>query len=75
MPGKGKYYEIDLFRYGAHKEMTVIGVDLQGLVISYRYYWDGQTFNIQQYNGLDAEALALQMTQESDPRWERSMFG
>lgn len=56
------YYEIYLFRSG---EMFVIGVGLSGQVISSRY--DGK--QIQQWNGLDAEAMAEQMVAES--AWNR----
>lgn len=59
----GKYYEIDLFR---GSEMFVMGVSLNGEILSSRY--DGQS--IRQYNGLDAEAMARQMI-ESDPPWKR----
>lgn len=57
-----RYYEIDLFR---NDEMCVVGVNLDGRVMSTRY--NGQY--IQQWNGLDAEAMAAQMIAESD--WDR----
>jgi hypothetical protein len=72
MTGKGRYYEIDLFRETANcREMTVIGVGLEGQVVSYRYRSNGYDGNIRQYNGMDAEALARQMCEQSDPQWSR----
>lgn len=56
------YYEIYLFRNG---EMFVIAVGLNGQVISSMYDYQ----YIQQWNGLDAEAMAGQMVAESE--WDR----
>jgi len=73
MTGIGEYCKIVLFRaVGRSREITEIGVGLQGEVVSYEYYSDGQSFNIiHQFNGMDAEVLARQMEQESDPPWTR----
>lgn len=71
-PRRGEYYEIHLTRgAGENLESTFIGVGLQGQVVSYQYYDRRQCYDIQQYNGLDAESLARQMVTGCDPVWKR----
>jgi len=59
----GQYYTVDLFR--RRGEMMVIGVGLQGQIISVMY--DGRY--IKQWDGLDAEAFIAQSCEQSG--WER----
>ena len=64
----GDYYVIELSRGSRdRRERFKIGMGANGEIVN--TYYDGK--RIDQYNGLDAEEFASQMTTGSDPKWER----